>query len=678
MTDWRNSDFSVLAPPKATRGGKLVDRYFEEWPVTLTEFVQGSAYLANPRLSGIQYEAVLHAERVYHPWTYAYLAEHVQHKEGAAATADLRTYWATPVRSVNFLDLEWGKGSGKDHVSRIAVLRVCYLLLCLRSPQVYYEMPPQDSIHVLNVASNSKQAQRAFFGPLRKAVTRDGCWFQTRGVEVVEKTVRRGRPPVKRPDGETATALLDTIRFGKGVEAVSGHSDADSQEGLNLLLGVADEIDAFKTSGELERMGGRRTARESSSTAEAILTMLQTSASTRFETYKNIRISWPRYLGSKIQELVKEGKEDNDEYGTDPVTGQSRHYVSGPYATWVVNPRVRSKDQFAKDYRDDPVMARARYECEPSYTVSPYFANEMALRACTYGSSHGVQPLEVDYVRDGKAWRPVYRFSPDLYPVQGARYALHADLAVDACRAGVSLAHVKNWTEVTVLGTDESGLDAPMFESRPIVKVDFVIGYEADKATAPPREIQIRWVGDLVLELRRRGFIVALFTADQWQSLDLQQRLETAGIETDKFSLDRDETGWRNLRDVAYESRLEVPNHELALTELLTLSRLPNGKVDHPAGGSKDLADAVGGAVSGALRLGGREDEHGRRAFPGTTHSWGGTADRALLPIGLPDMAYLVSEDPIPEDIKDREMEHVMLPGGEMVYDVGEVRYHQG
>lgn len=659
MTDW-----SFLAPPKATRGGKTADRTFEEWPVTLTEFVQGERYLANPPLSGIQYEAVLHAERVYYGHTYGYLAAH--HPDPVAAA-----YWDAPVRFVNFLDLEWGKGSGKDHVSRIAVLRVCYLLLCLRSPQGYYEMPSQDSIHVLNVAVNSKQAQRAFFNPLRKAVTREGCWFQQRdGLEIVERKVERGRPRKVRPAGESATALLDVIRFGKGIEAVSGHSDADSQEGLNLMLGVADEIDAFKTVGELEKSGGRRGARESSSTAEAILQMLQTSASTRFETYKNIRISWPRYLGSKIQQLVAEGREDNEAYGE-----ESRHYVSGPLPTWEVNPRVKGKEQFAKDYRDDPVMARARYECLPSYTTSPYFANEQALRACTYGS-RVQQPLELDYVREAAAWRPLYRFARDLIPIQGARYAMHADLAVDGCRAGVALAHVKTWKDVEVLGSDEGGLDTSVFESRPCVKVDFVIGYEADKSSVPPREIQIRWVGDLVLELRRQGFIIALFTADQWQSTDLLQRLTAAGIETDKFSLDRDETGWRNLRDVAYEGRLLLPNHELLLTELLTLSRLPNGKVDHPAGGSKDLADCVGGAVSGALLLGGREDEKGRRAYPASAHAWHGQADRTLIPIGMPDnMAYLTDSEPIPESVKEREMDHLHAELG--IHDAGLAGYHQ-
>jgi hypothetical protein len=657
---------SALAPPDVTRGGATADKTFEEWPVTLDEFVTGSRYLANPPLSAIQYDAVLHAERIYYPDTYFFLAVNHPDPEG-------RAYWSQPIRMVNFLDLEWGKGSGKDHVSRIAVLRVCYLLLCLRSPQAYYNMPPQDSIHVLNVAVNSKQATRAFFNPLRRAVTREGSWFQTMGeVEVSERVARRGRPPKRKPEGEAATALLDTIRFPKNIEAVSGHSDADSQEGLNLVMGVADEIDAFKTVHELERAGGRKGARESSSTAEAILLMLQTSASTRFETYKNIRISWPRYMGSKIQQLIEEGRKDNEAYGL----ANSRHYVSGPCATWEVNPRVRGKDQFAKDYRDDPIMSKARYECKPSYTVSPYFANEMAVRDCAYllpnVPSGSVQPLIVDYVRDGSAWSPRYTFSEHLFPVQGARYAMHADLAVDSCRAGVALAHVRTWKEVTVLGNSEDGMDVAMMESRPLVKVDFAIGYEADRSSSPPREIQIRWVGDLVLELRRRGFIISLFTADQWQSLDLQQRLTLAGIETDKFSLDRDETGWRNLRDLAYESRLEIPDWELPIREILGLSRLPNGKIDHPAGGSKDIADSIGGAARGAVLLGGREDEKGARAFPGHLHDWGGQFQRAGVPIGMPDLHFLGQPDEfIPESIKDREMEYE-YDAGEHAWGMGE------
>jgi hypothetical protein len=370
---------------------------------------------------------------------------------------------------------------------------------------------------------------------------------------------------------------MDTIRFAKQVEAVSGHSDADTQEGLNLILGIADEIDAFRSRAELQRVTGAR-ARESSASAEAILEMIQTSASTRFpKVYKNVRISYPRYKGSKIQQLIAEGEADIEAKGE-----ASRHYVSGPLSTWDVNPRISGKEDFADDYERDPIMAAAKYECNPSFAVNPYFSNEIALRACV---RPGYVPVTVDYIRDRQAWKPVYWFHEDFYPVQGALYAMHADLAISGDRAGLALAHVKSWDEVEVQGETEEGLGTSLFEQRPVVKVDFVFGYEASREAQPPREIQIRWAGDLCLELRRRGFPIVLFTADQYQSADLLQRLEVAGVETDRFSLDRDESGWKTLRDVAYEGRLELPDIELALTELLQLSRLPNGKVDHPGDG---------------------------------------------------------------------------------------------
>lgn len=617
--------------------GALAD--FDEEPVPLGVFVRDARYLANPPLSEVQYEAVRHIEKVYLPETYKVLTQ--------SSDPAIRRYWQRPCRMVNLVELEWGKGSGKDHICRISALRVAYLLLCLRSPLAYFTLPEQDSIHILNVASSAPQARRAFFAPMRRAVLRQGNWFQTMGVDVLEGP--RGRPR-KRPEDSTQ-ALMDTIRFAKHIEAVSGHSDADTQEGLNLILGIADEVDAFKTRAELVRTSGMR-ARESAASAESILEMIQTSGSTRFtKTYKSVRISYPRYKGSKIQQLIAEGEADIEAKGE-----ASRHYVSGPLATWEVNPRISGKEDFAQDYEKDPVMAAAKYECKPSFAVNPYFSNEIALRACVDTNR---APVIVDYARDGAAWKPLYVFSEDFYPVRGALYAMHADLAVNGDRAGIALSHVKTWKEVTVLGTDEEGIEVPLTESRPVVRVDFVFGYEASAMAQPPREIQIRWAGDLCLELRRRGFPIVLFTADQYQSTDLKQRLETHGIETDRFSLDKDETGWRTLRDVAYEGRLELPDIELAVIELLQLSRLPNGKVDHPAEGGKDLADAIGGSVSGAIRVGGREDDDGRRAFPGGQHNFGGLLqpdEMDLVPIGMPPLAALVMSggDVMPQFIRDQ------------------------
>ena len=72
--------------------------------------------------------------------------------------------------------------------------------------------------------------------------------------------------------------------------------------------------------------------------------MLKTSASTRFpQNYKRVAISYPRFLGSTIQQLTEEAKTDIAKVG-DQV---SIYFSSGPYATWDVNPRIKGPEDFA-------------------------------------------------------------------------------------------------------------------------------------------------------------------------------------------------------------------------------------------------------------------------------------------------------------------------------------------
>jgi hypothetical protein len=626
---------------------------FTEEPVPLSVFVQDRKYLGNPELSTEQYEAVRHIERVYYPDTYRLLA--------SSADREVRNYWSAPCRMVNLLTLEWGKGSGKDHVCRLGSLRIAYLLMCLPDPQAYYRMPEQDTIHLLNVASSAPQASRAFFAPLRRAVARPGNWFEHMGVEVVEVRDPRQRAKAVRQTG-SVRALQDTIRFAKGVEAISGHSDADSQEGLNLLAGMMDEVDAFKSRAELAKLRGNQ-LRESSSSAESVLAMLQTSASTRFpEVYKVVRISYPRYLGSTIQQLRARGEADIAAKGD-----ASRHYVSGPKATWDVNPRVPGKHVFAEDYEEDPVMAAAKYECKPSRAVNPYFANMLAVEACL--EENPEPPLQVAYVRDGHAWKPVYSFAERVYPVMGAAYAMHADMAISRDRAGIALAHVARWDEVTVTGHDPRGREVEVLQPRPVVKVDFAIAFEAAIAADPPREIQVRWFRDLCLELMRRGFNIRRATMDGFQSADSLQILETHGIETDRVSTDLSEEPWRALRDLAYEDRLRGWKDQLLVTELAGLSKLPNGKIDHPADGSKDVADAVACACTGAIVLGGREDPSGARAY--LSAGWELQQQPEELPVGMPSGARHLSYG---ADLPDYETAVPSQVGGDgwLFADTGE------
>jgi hypothetical protein len=550
-------------------------------------FVSDAAYLKRATLSPEQFNAVRASERIFFPATYTELAQ--------STDPAVSSYWSKDLPLVNFVTLQWGKGGGKDYTCRVLSMRVAYLLLCLPSPSDYYKFADGD-IHLLNVASSAPQANRAFFGPMRETVTRKGCWLE----------------PYADP-------LQGSIRYANGIEAISGHSDAESQEGLNILLGVADEIDAFKRTEELEAHRPR-SARDSTKSAEAILKMMRSSMITRFpKVGKNVRISYPRYKGSMIQQLTHEARKEQERRG--PAT---RHYVSGPLATWVVNP-LRTKEDFAEEYEDDPVEARAKFECDPAAAVNPYFSNEVAIEDCIVSMPR--DELAVKYEPemhrvihpDGesakvRSWTTAYDFAAGLMPKRGAVYAMHADLAVTKDCAGIAMAHVRRWDEQEVIGKDPEGGDVIMSERRPFVKVDFVLRYEADKRKEPPREIQIRWARELCLELRRRGFNVRWFSFDGFQSVDSMQILEQNGIETKRVSTDLTVEPYRGLRDMFNEGRIEIPlwyppdrDPEL-LRELFGLNKQANGKIDHPVGGSKDMADAVACAVQGAVQQGGQED----------------------------------------------------------------------
>lgn len=558
---------------------------FEEIPVSLEVFIRDKRYLGETQFnpSVIQSDAIKHIERVYFSDMYPRLAEY-------------NPYWAANLPMTNYHTLQWGKGSGKDAVCRLSSLRVAYLLLCMKSPQFYYRMPADDSIHLLNVAMSAKQATDAFFDPLKRMVRRG--WFK-----------------------DKCDDTADTITYDKNIICKSGHSEAESQEGLNLLLGICDEIDGFKTKEQLNRFRGSN-SRDSTKSAEAIMDMMETSAVTRFpEVFKQVYISYPRYKGSMIQKLTKKAKEDIEEDGK-----SSPHFVSGPYATWEVHPN-KKKEQFKNQFKKDPILAAAKFECNPTYAADPYFKNDLAIEKCMV--EYDIPPVSVEYRNDGKAWTPVYTFSDDFYPVQGAMYSMHSDMAISNDRAGIALSHVQRYEEEERLVTDEDGTQIKRVDRFPRVKVDFVIAYEADVTAIPAREIQIRWARDLCFELIRRGFNIRQASYDGFQSTESRQDIESKGILSPLISTDRSEEPWRTLRDLFYSevgniSRITVPRDQRLFEELLGLTKGPNGKVDHQPGGSKDMADGLACSVSGAVALGGQEAADGARAYyaPPEFHSF--------------------------------------------------------
>jgi phage terminase large subunit-like protein len=117
----------------------------------------------------------------------------------------------------------------------------------------------------------------------------------------------------------------------------------------------------------------------------------------------------------------------------------------------------------------------------------------------------------------------------------------------------------------------------------------------------PHREgpVDLSEVKNWIINLRRLGFNLGRVTFDRWQSFDIQQELKQVGIRTETLSVAKKH--YEDLAMLIYEERVAAPHLEILREELLELRIVSDNKVDHPRKKSKDLADAMCGAVYNSI-----------------------------------------------------------------------------
>ena len=339
--------------------------------------------------------------------------------------------------------------------------------------------------------------------------------------------------------------------FSKPVRCFSGHSESEGWEGYEVMTIILDEIAAFKTDAEL------RGETRSKGSASAIYNMSKLSIMSRFpEVGKVILLSFPRYKGDFIQQRYYNSREKKE-----PKTWTIKA------ATWEVNPTIK-REQLESEYIRNPVEARARFECEPPNMEDAYFRDpELVRKAFMYSED----PID----EEGN-------FKPWFNKTDGQVRFIHIDLALKRDRAALSMVHCTGLKEVkTLMGV----------ENLPIINVDLVYSWEA----SVNQEINFSSIRQMIIDLCRK-FDVAKVTFDRWQSIEMIQSLRAQSINADFHSVKK--TDFDTLMTAIYDTRLRGYWNELLVEEeLLKLRLFGNNKIDHPSSGSKDLADAVAGAV---------------------------------------------------------------------------------
>jgi hypothetical protein len=532
----------------------LKNNNFAETPVNAKTFVEGEDYLGQPPLSQTQYDIIEAMSQIYKKED---LIDLMGAEEGAR-------YYKKYTK--NEVILQLGKGSGKDFTSTVACAYIVYKLLCLKDPARYFGKPSGDAIDIINVAINAQQAKNVFFKGFKNKIE-GSPWFQGK----------------YNPKAES-------IEFDHAITVYSGHSERESHEGLNLILAVLDEISGFAN-----EVG---TGNDQGKTADNIYKAFRASVDSRFPDLGKVALlSFPRYPGDFISQrydaviLEKDAIHKthrfiiNDELPEDmegnylDIEWDEDTIVSYKYPgvfalkrpTWEVNP-TRKIDDFKIAFMTDLGDAMQRFACVPTYSTDAFFKQVEKVRACMTIRN----PID-----------SYKRFDETFKPDPTKKYYVHADLAQKHDKCAVAIAHVDKWVNIQVIKDYQ--------QVAPVVVVDAVVYWEP-KIEGPVNLSEVKlWIQNL----RRQGFDIGMVSFDRWQSFDIQNELKQVGIRTETVSVAKKH--YEDMAMLVYEERLAMPAIELLFEELTELKIMKNNRVDHPRKSSKDLADAVCGAIFGAI-----------------------------------------------------------------------------
>jgi len=527
---------------------------FDEIPVDAKTFVEGEDYLGQPPLSDTQYDIVKAMSQIFRKED---LIDMMGTEEGAR-------YYNKYTK--NEIILQLGKGSGKDFTSTVACSYIVYKLLCLKDPARYFGKPSGDAIDIINVAINAQQAKNVFFKGFKSKIERSP-WFAGKFY-----------------------AKAESIEFDKSITVYSGHSERESHEGLNLILAVLDEISGFAN-----EVG---TGNDQGKTADNIYKAFRASVDSRYPDLGKVALlSFPRYPGDFISQRYDDVIADKEvvtkthtfvmnpdlpedqagnsltiEWDEDSIIS---YKYPGVFAlkrpTWVVNP-TRKIDDFKLAFFTDMGDAMQRFACIPTFASDAFFKQRDKVQ----------QAMSIRNPIDS-----VRRFEETFKPDPDKIYYVHADLAQKHDKCAVAIAHVEKWVNIQVVKDYE--------QIAPIVVVDAVAWWEP-RIEGP---VDLSEVKQWIQNLRRLGFNIGQVSFDRWQSFDIQNELKAIGMRTDTVSVAKKH--YEDMAMLIYEDRLVMPAIDLLFEELTELKIVKQNRVDHPRKSSKDLADAVCGAVYGAI-----------------------------------------------------------------------------
>lgn len=239
---------------------------------------------------------------------------------------------------------------------------------------------------------------------------------------------------------------------------------------------------------------------------------------------------------------------------------------------------------FLDDFRRDIITAIRDIAGKSTLALHPFIVDREAIRNAARKTFTCFTRERVDFVQTQLSIIKSQIYKPEL-----PRF-FHCDLALTGDSAGFAIGTV---TGFKVISSIEG-----VKEMLPMIWIDALL------EISPPKggEIKLGKVRDIVHALRKMGMNVRWGTFDQFQSRDSMQLLKQSGLSIGYQSVDGNNNTmpYEFVKNAIYDGRLSYPEHPKCQKELAGLEKnTKKNRIDHPAKGSKDVADALAGVTYG-------------------------------------------------------------------------------
>lgn len=514
-------------------------------------------------------------------------------------------------------------GWGKSYMAGLSLTRMVYEVSCLHNPQPVYGLAEGTPIVFLNIATTFTTAKEVVFDYVKSFIERSP-YFRT--VFPLDKNLNK------------------ELTFPNHVRVSPVASTQSGLLGQNTFGGVIDEANFMFKSIKSNRNQGVNAEYDH---AKILHNAMIRRMKSRFMQQGKLpglllTVSSSLYPDDFTEYRIQRAKEENDERvfwrRYSQWTPKPKHFYVGDVfklslgnhatrARVIHNPGEKDYDaelddlekieeqgiqivdvpvEYRQDFDRDIDMAIRDIAGYPTLATHPFFRDmapvaESVKRAELKGLKHPFSNYTVTFQDDAR-W--IENF---LDPKKkDAPLFVHVDLALTQDAAGLAIVALDEIVEKEVIKpTEVYNEELGMME----MKMDTIKELAPKMSTVlmlqvknpPGGEIDPANLRQVIMQLYDMGYLIQEVTYDQYQSAESIQQFQRMGIESGRISVDRSLDAYNALKEAFFEERLDIYEHPVVVQEIARLERdLIRNKVDHPPKGSKDVSDALAGAVYNA------------------------------------------------------------------------------